>query len=301
MTVRAIETVIARTKIPFELICLDNASTDGSAKALRESFPEVRLIESQSNLGFAAANNEAARYAVGRRLLLLNPDTEVLDGSIDRLWNFAERTPAAKIWGGRTLFGDGTLNVSSCWNAMTAWTLFCRAVGFTWLFPGSPLFNGETIGSWQRDTEREVDIVTGCFLLIDRTLWDSLGGFNPDFFMYGEEADLCYRARKYGAHPRITPEATIIHHGGQSEPSSADKLIKVMKGKVTLANAHWSRPSRWLARLLFLLAVVLRAVASVGIHPRTQRGAGLDNDSDIWYQAYARRREWIDGWPLTGR
>lgn len=298
MTLRAIETALGNTQTTCELICVDNASRDGSAEAIRERFPEITLVASAENLGFAAANNYAASLARGRRLLLLNPDTEVPEGAIDRLWEYAERTPAAGIWGGRTLFGDGTLNLSSCWNFMTAWTLFCRAAGLTWVFPRSEFFNGESIGGWQRDSEREVDIITGCFLLIDHSLWRKLEGFNPDFFMYGEEADLCYRARKLGARPRISPDATIVHHGGQSEPSSADKLIKVMKGKVTLMNAHWSPLWRFIGRLLFLGMVGVRAVASKFLKPKVHGGAGLDRRDDIWVVALSRRDEWIEGWPL---
>lgn len=181
MTLRTLETVYANTELPLEVICVDNASKDGSAEAIATQFPQVRLIASTENLGFAGANNLAAGYAVGRRLLLLNPDTEIPQGAVDRLWEYAERTPKSGIWGGRTLFGDGTLNISSCWNFMTLWGLFCRATGLTWAFPNSMLFNPETIGDWKRDTEREVDIVTGCFLLIDHDLWRRLGGFNPDF------------------------------------------------------------------------------------------------------------------------
>jgi GT2 family glycosyltransferase len=298
MTLRALETTFAETRTPMEVICVDNASEDGSAAAIAEKFPQVQLIALETNIGFAAANNLAAQHARGKRLLLLNPDTEIMDGAVDRLYEFAEQTPNAGIWGGRTLFGDGTLNIGSCWNFMTLWSLFCRASGLTWMFPGSELFNSETIGAWKRDSEREVGIVTGCFLLIDRALWDQLEGFNPDFFMYGEEADLCYRAAQVGARPRITPRATIVHHGGQSEVSSANKLIKVTKGKVTWMNAHWTASRRLIGKVLFLVMVGLRALASFLIQPTIDRSGGLDDQTGMWRVAFARRAEWLDGWPL---
>ena len=109
MTLDCLRSLEAETTVPHELIVLDNASPDGSAAAIAAAFPELRLIASPDNHGFAKGNNVAAREARGDYLLLLNPDTLVLDRAIDRLVAFAERRPAAGIWGGRTLNGDGTL------------------------------------------------------------------------------------------------------------------------------------------------------------------------------------------------
>jgi len=277
---------------------VDNGSSDGSAHAIASEFPDVHLLL-EENIGFAAANNKAVRHAAGARLLLLNPDTVVMDGAIDRIWEFAECTKEAGIWGGRTLFADGSLNPTSCWGRMTPWSLFCRAVGLTYLRPRSRVLNSEALGNWPRDTEREVDIVTGCFFLVDHELWRHLGGFNPDFFMYGEEADLCLRAHGLGARPRITPTATIIHHGGGAEVSSADKLIKVLRAKVTLMNLHWSPFARVLGRLMFLVLVTIRAGASVAVDAPRRSGVGMDHRPDIWRVAFKRRAEWLAGWPST--
>ncbi len=136
----------------------------------------------------------AAHHANGRYILLLNPDTVVLNGAIDKLVEFARLNPKARIWGGRTLFADGTLNPSSCWKRMTFWNQFCRATGLTGILLEYDLFNGEASAAGHRDNVRQVDIVSGCFFLIGRELWEALDGFDPDFFMYGEEADLCLRA-----------------------------------------------------------------------------------------------------------
>src|SRR5688500_14237732 len=107
MTLECLRSVVAETRVPYELVVLDNASPDGSAAAIAaafppESFPQIRLIASAANRGFAGGNTLAAQAARGRYLLLLNPGTLVLDHAIDRLVAFAERTPAAGIWGGRT-------------------------------------------------------------------------------------------------------------------------------------------------------------------------------------------------------
>ena len=282
----------------FEVILVDNASADGVVEGVTEQFPSVKVIARQDNLGFAGGNNLAARHARGRRLLLLNPDTVTLRDGVGELWRFAERTPDAGIWGGRTLFADGSLNITSVWSRMTPWALFCRAFGLTYLAPKSNLFNPETIGGWQRDSEREVDIVTGCFLMIDTDLWNELGGFNEDFFMYGEEADLCLRAREHGARPRMTPDATIVHHGGISETSATDKLIKVLKGKSTLMHAHWSPMMRPVGRGLFWILAASRAMATKLFKPTKRAGHATGGDDAAWTEVFRRRNEWIGGWPL---
>src|SRR5580704_3523560 len=160
-----------------EIIVVDNGSVDGSPESIAAEFPQVILLRQFANLGFAAACNLAAHEAQGRYLLLLNPDTVVQHGSIDRLLEFARRRPDAGIWGGRTVFADGRLNPTSCSRRLTLWGLFCIGVGLDTRFSRSPLFNSYGYGGWRRDSEREVDVVAGCFLLVRKSLWDSLHGF----------------------------------------------------------------------------------------------------------------------------
>ena len=275
----------------FELIVLDNQSTDGSADAIESEFGDrVHLIRSEENLGFARGNNEAARVATGDYLLLLNPDTVILDHAIDRIISFAGHRPGARIWGGRTVHEDGSLNPTSSWHRMTLWNLFMQDLGLTRLFRGSSLFNQEGIGGWDRSTEREVDIVTGCFLLIRRRFWEELGGFDSDYFMYGEEADLCLRARKLGARPRVTPEATIIHHGGRSEKIRADKFVRLFKSKVMLIRKHFSPISRGIGKALFVLYPFnrwLQHAVLCGLGRKDSREQARN-----WREVWQRRNEW---------
>ena len=189
----------------MRVVVLDNASDDGSADAVAAAFPQVELIRSPDNLGFARANNVIAETAATEWLLLLNSDTEVLPGAIDELLAFARANPAHGIYGGRTLFPDGSLNRGSCYDRLTPWSAFCHATGLVAAFRDSALFDTENIGGWARDSVREVDIVSGCFFLIRTALWRELGGFDPRFFMYGEEVDLCHRARARGWRPVVTP------------------------------------------------------------------------------------------------
>ncbi|HVL20321.1 MAG TPA: glycosyltransferase, partial [Amaricoccus sp.] len=152
MTLDCLRSVVAETTVPHELVVLDNASPDGSAAAIAMAFPAdtpgFRLIASPENLGFARGNNVAAREAKGDYILLLNPDTLVLDQAIDRIVAFAERTPRAGIWGGRTLNGDRTLNPGSVFGRVTLWSLFCRSSGLALIFRRSAFFNREEMGTW---------------------------------------------------------------------------------------------------------------------------------------------------------
>ena len=295
MTIACIRSVLAQAATArCELIVVDNASTDGSAAAIRAEFPDVPLLALAENIGFARANNLAARRARGRRLLLLNPDTVILDHAIDRLEAFAEARPDCGIWGGRTVFADGRLNPASCWRRATLWSIFCLAFGLTRMRPAR-LFNREGYGGWQRDTVRAVDIVTGCFFLIDRALWERCGGFDPQFFMYGEEADLCLRARRFGARPTITPAATIIHHGHASEPDRAEQRVKLLAGRISLMRRHELAVFVRVGRLLYMAMPLLRMVL-MGAAARLSGRPRLHRAAQGWRHVWQERARWINGW-----
>ena len=294
MTLECLASVFAETRLPFELIVVDNASTDGSAEAIAKEFPQVVLQAETINHGFARAHNVALKMAKAPWLLLLNPDTIVLDGAIDRLFAHAQATPEAGIWGGRTLFGDRSLNPASCWGRPTLFSLISRLFFLSNLFPSSELLNAEEIGRWPRDTAREVDIVQGSFFLIRRADWDKLGGFDPAFTMYGEEADLCLRAKGAGFRPRITPEATIIHHGGASDPVRADKMVRLMRARIELIKRHFPAATRWMGRQAQGLWPLSRAFAWSVIALTGRKGAA--EKAATWMEIWRRRAEWKSGY-----
>ena len=221
----------------------------------------------------------------------MNPDTLVLDGAIQRLVRFADARPESGIYGGRTLYEDGSLNATSCWARPTPWSFLCRAVGLTALFPRSALFNPEAYGSWPRDSVRQVDIVTGCFLLIQHRLWKQLGGFDPIFFMYGEEADLCLRSIRAGARPVIDPESRIVHYGGRSVSSQPQKWVQMLHAKRRLAERHWPPALHPYARGMLRVLVVIRMAGS-----RLLAALGIPGASDrlsLFREVWRRRLEWI--------
>ena len=232
---------------------------------MRGEFPDVRLIALEENIGFAAGSNLGARAATGEYVLLLNPDTELVGDTLGALLRYARAHPEAGLVGGRTLRPDGELDPGSCWGAQSLWSLVCFASGLSSVFRGSPLFNPESLAGWSRDSERRVDIVTGCLCLSPRAVWEQLDGFDESFFMYGEDADLAARARSRGYHPAITPDAVILHHVGASS-LSVDKREMNLRCRVALARKHWSPRRASAAVALLQTGTGVRALGAGG-HP----------------------------------
>lgn len=298
MTLACLDSIYQNTKIiSFEIILVDNGSNDNSADAISERFPDITLIRSTENLGFAAATNLAAKQAAGDYLLLLNTDTVVKDKAIERLCSFAAENRDAGIWGGRTIFADGSLNPTSCWRRPTFWSIFCITFGLAKLFHRSEFFNPEAYGDWKRDTIRQVDVISGCFFLTTQEIWMKLDGLHPDFFMYGEEADLCARAFKIGTRPLFTPETTIVHYGGASSQLNSDKAIYVFGARIGLVQRHLSAVPGYLSRKLIILAVFLRFFASGII--QTMLPSRREN-FEHWARVYRKRNLWRFG-PLKNR
>ncbi|AYG03713.1 glycosyltransferase [Gryllotalpicola protaetiae] len=280
-------------------VVVDNGSSDGSAEAVRARHPAVLVIDAGENLGFAAGVNRGAAQATGEYVLLLNPDTTVLPGALVALVDFAQAHPEHGLYGGRTLAADGSLEPSSCWGAPSLWSLLCFATGLSTAFARSRLFDPESLGRWQRDTVREVPVITGCLLLIARFDWNRLGGMDERFFLYGEDADFSLRAAAAGMRPVIVPAATIVHTVGGSTSEAGRpgdrrlgngrKMSMVMAGKATLLKARWSP-----ARAVVGIALLRAGALTRGLLERAVGRAG-----GTWGEVWRRRGEWSPGYPAA--
>lgn len=255
------------------------------------AFPQVEVIASKENLGFARANNEVAAKANSEWILLLNPDTEVYENGVDALLEFSRAHPEAGLTGGRTFFPDGSLNPLSCQGEITLWSSLTRALGLTIVFKNSAFFNPEAYGDWQRDTVREVDIIVGCFLMAPKALWDELGGFDLRYYMYGEDSDISLRAKKLGYRPMITPEARIMHLVGASSALKANKTVMVAKSRTTLVHDHWPAWKAPLGVALIWLWGALRTGAAqvAALLP----GETHKQRAESWRLIWRRRKEWL--------
>jgi GT2 family glycosyltransferase len=204
---------------PMEIIVVDNASSDGSADAVQERFPHVRLIRNADNLGFAKGNNAGIRASTGRYLCLVNSDVEVLPDCITRLVDYCEGHPETGMAGPKVLGGDGELQ-RSCRGFPTLWNMFCRALALDTIFPKSRLFAGYSLSYWPQDSLRPVDMLSGCFWLVRQEALATAGLLDESFFMYAEDMDWCKSFWNHGWKVMFVPAAEAVHYGGGSSANA---------------------------------------------------------------------------------
>jgi GT2 family glycosyltransferase len=264
--------------ISFEVIYVDNASKDGSVIMVREEFPSVKIIENDENLGFIKANNQAIEVARGRYVLLLNSDTLVLDNAIAKTVGFADSQPEAAVIGCRVLNPDRTLQ-RTCFMYPSILNMFLSATHLYKVFPRSRLFGRELMTWWDFDEVREVQTVCGCYSLVRRAAIQQVGVMDPTYFVYGDDPDWCYRFAQAGWKIMFTPDARIIHYGGQTTRQMARNFRWQLEGSklifIRLHRSGWVFPlARFLSSVFFLLRTPYWLVAS--ILRREQRGKALE-------------------------
>jgi GT2 family glycosyltransferase len=200
----------------LEVIVADNASADGSAAMVQREFPTVRLLPLLENVGYGRANNVAFEQAKGDLILLLNPDVTVTPGCVGHLVRFLENHPDAGAAGPRLVRPDGSPDLAARRSFPTPAASCYRMAALSRLLPGSARFNRYNLGALDPTREHEMDAGTGACLLIRREAIDRAGLFDPDFFMYGEDLDLCYRIKAAGWKIWYVPGAMAVHVKGTS-------------------------------------------------------------------------------------
>jgi GT2 family glycosyltransferase len=233
---RSVESVIAfPPAVDYEIVVIDNASSDQSIGALRESSSAARLIshgrlrivENQENSGFGKANNQAFALTNAPLLLLLNPDTEVTSGSIDRLIVTLNSDPHFGAVGPRLLNVDGSLQISVWRNPPAAWEILLSQLKLYLLLPRR--LRGELLlgGHWGHNRLRGVPMLSGAAILVRRAVIDDVGGFDERFHMYGEDNEWCLRIARGGWQIVFQPDAVIRHHGAKSSLQRWNSLEKL--------------------------------------------------------------------------
>ncbi len=209
---------IAETLSPavYEVIVVDNASTDDSVSLIRSGFPAVRLIANDNNAGFARANNQGFAGSKGKYVLILNPDTVVLPQAIERLTGFLDQHPDFAAVGPKLVNADKTIQFECARNFPTLFTELFWITTLVRRFPKNKVVGRYLMSYWDHLSGREVDCLSGAGILIRREVLENINFFDEGFFMYGEDVDLCYRVRKSGRRIYYLPEAEIIHYGGGS-------------------------------------------------------------------------------------
>ena len=212
--------------IDGEVIVVDNHSRDNSVALVHQAHPEVKVIENLHNLGFSKANNIALRQAKGEYALLLNPDTIVADNTIRDCIAFLDLHPDAGAAGVMMLNADGTVAPESRRGVPTPLTSFYKLSGLCRMFPRSPRFGRYYLGHLPWHTPQQIDIVSGAFCMLRRSVLDKVGLLDEDYFMYGEDIDLSYRILKQGATNWYLPYP-ILHYKGESTQKSSFRYVHV--------------------------------------------------------------------------
>jgi GT2 family glycosyltransferase len=264
--------------IDYEIIVIDNSSTDGSASMVKNDFRQVILIENSENRGFAAANNQGMAVAKGKYVLLLNSDTVVLDSSIANTVRFADENPQVAVAGCRVLNPDRTLQ-RTCFMFPSVLNMLLSSTYLYKLFPKNRFFGREQMTWWDRNDVRIVDVVTGCFMLVRREAIEQVGVMDERFFMYGEETDWCYRFREKGWKVMFAPVGEIIHFGGQSTAQKPVAMIVQLRLSILkFIKKHNGWPAYLIARFLVALFFTVRLpvwLAAVLVRPDERSEAAV--------------------------
>lgn len=245
----------------FENWVVDNASSDDSPRMVREKFPQVQLVESRENVGFASANNQAIQRCTGKYILLLNPDTHVASGALQALVDFLDQTPEAGAVGARILNPDGSLQISSHPRPTLSrelWRLFH-------LDSLSP-YAEYPISKWETNQAQEVDVLIGACLMLRKDVLDEVGFLDEDYFMYSEEVDLCYRVQRAGWRLYWVPQAEVVHFGGQStQQVPTEMFLNLYHGKIKYFRKH----DGWLAVQIYKLILMIASLSRLVLTPFT--------------------------------
>ncbi len=237
---------------------VDNASTDNTPAAVRHRFPQVNLVECAENMGFAGGNNLALERTASKYALLLNPDTLVMPGAVQALFEFMEAHPDAGGAGPYLLNPDQTLQ-ASCYPFPSVRREFWRLFHLDFLYP----YGIYDMSRWSADQPRQVDSIQGACLMLRKETLGQVGLFDPHFFMYTEEIDLCYRIKKAGWNLFWVPAARVVHFGGQSTRQVAlHMFISLYQTKIQFFRKHFGAWHASVYKTILACASLARIILS---------------------------------------
>ncbi len=259
----------AAAELPLEVVLVDNASSDGTADAVAAEFPQVRLIRNEQNLGFPRANNQASAIARGRYLLYLNADALVEPGTLRACVQELERDPRVGMVGCRLVYPDGRTQYECARRTYRLRDLAAEVFYLHMFFPHNRLFGYQLMGEWDHLGRRDVEMISGAFMMARREVVEGLGGLAEEFFMYHEDQAFCLRARRLGWVIRYLGDVVTVHVSGQSTGKKAGAFY-LLDGevKVALMREAEGRLAAVAARILFgLRSLVHLLIAACGVLP----------------------------------
>lgn len=250
----------ALKNIEAEVFVVDNNSIDGSLAMLENKFPQVKVIANKDNVGFAKANNQAIRISQGEYVLLLNPDTIVERDTFEKCIQFMDSTPDAGGLGVKMVNGKGEFLPESKRGIPFPAVAFYKLFGLSKMFPNSKKFGSYHLTYLSNDEIHSVEVLSGAFMLMRKSVLDQVGLLDEDYFMYGEDIDLSYRIIKGGYKNYYFPETRIIHYKGESTKKGSLNYVYVFyKAMQIFARKHFSQKNAKLFNALIDCAIWFRA------------------------------------------
>jgi len=243
----------------FEVIVVDNCSSDGSADMVAAEFPEAILIRSQHNGGFAFGNNQGLRVARGRYVLLLNPDTAVPPDAFAILVRFMDEHPEAGVCGPRLVRADGSLDLACRRSFPTPEVSFYRLIGLSKLFPQSPRFARYNLTYLDEYQLAEVDSVVGACMMVRRQAIEQTGLLDEEFFMYGEDLDWAYRIKSKGWKVFYNPATTVLHYKREAARQQPAKTItEFYRAMLIFHRKHYAPHTFFMLNWIIVAGIYLR-------------------------------------------
>lgn len=255
--------------VTYEVIVVDNASVDNSHAEVLPLFPSVKWIQMTENVGFGRANNIGLEHCDGRHVLFLNPDTIVAHDTIVTMVQFLDKHSDVGLAGCKVLNPDGSFQLACRRGLPTPWASFCKLFGLQSLFPKSKLFARYNLTYLSTEATYPVDALIGAFMMGPRELIEKMGAFDPAFFMYGEDIDLCYRMSSAGHKVMYVHDTSIIHFKGESTRRSSLNEVRVFYDAMEIfARKHFGSSKLF---LLFLRAgIVVRSTLEYVVRRKTE-------------------------------
>ena len=250
--------------IDTEVFVVDNASKDDSLSMIAEKFPWVKVIANKDNVGFARANNQAIKVASGEYVLLLNPDTVVQEDTFSKTLGFMDSTPDSGGLGVKMVNGKGGFLPESKRGLPVPSVAFYKIFGLSKFFPKSKRFGTYHLTYLSNDEIHSVEVLSGAFMLIRKSVLDKIGGLDEDYFMYGEDIDLSYMILQNGYKNYYYPHTQIIHYKGEStKKGSLNYVVVFYRAMQIFAKKHFSQHNSALFNWLITLAIWFRASLAI--------------------------------------
>ena len=254
----------SQTQYDYEVIVVDNSSKDSGRDQICSTFKHITWVDNIENVGFGKANNQGFTLAKGVFTLILNPDTVLQEDIIEKCVSYLKAHPEVGGLGIKALDGSGQFLPESKRALPTPLVAFWKITGLSALFPKSSVFARYHLGHLSPEENHEVDILVGCFMMVPTALLLSVGGFDPQYFMYGEDIDLSYELQKTGHKNIYFSESQIIHYKGESTKRGSLNYVRMFyKAMVLFAQKQFSGSSAAAYSLLIYTGIYLRAALAI--------------------------------------